>query len=122
MRRLRPRGANTLHERQRIQGDRSSDRPGRLGPHPLRPPAAFVGDIDFNGTISIQFSTADPSTAAVAFSGLIEPFPAYEMYATANDGAGLPLFQIKPERGVGPADIIGPPNTPAPGSTVIRAS
>jgi hypothetical protein len=62
-----------------------------------------------------------PSTRS-SFNGLIEPFPAYEMYATANDGAGLPLFQIRPKTGVGPASIIGLPNTPASGSTVIHAS
>jgi hypothetical protein len=90
--------------------------------HPCSTAAVFFGDIDFTGTIFIQFSTADPSSATVAFNGLIEPFPAYEMYATVNDGAGLPLFQIRPKIGVGPASITGPPNIPASGSTVIHAS
>ena len=37
-------------------------------------------DIDYKGTVTINISTG-----SVAFDGLIEPFPAFEMYATAND-------------------------------------
>ncbi len=84
-------------------------------------PGVFFGDVDFNGTIFVHISSVDPSSAIVQFNGMIEPYPAYEMYAAANDGAGVPLFQVGLAPGAGPASLAGPANRPISGSATIQA-
>jgi hypothetical protein len=54
----------------------------------------------------------------VTFDGLIEHFPAVEMYATANDGNGH-LFLDCPLPGSTPWNLIGGPTRTARGSTTI---
>jgi hypothetical protein len=76
----------------------------------------FTGspDIDYEGTIEI---TIDPSTqiVSVAFSGRIEPFPAFEMYATLNGGSSMPIFRESPVPGATPRDLFGDANRPVSG-------
>ena len=70
--------------------------------------------IDYKGTLTINISTR-----SVAFDGLIEPFPAFEMYATANDGSGNPLFRIGPLPDTTPWNLFGGATRTARGSTTI---
>ncbi len=76
----------------------------------------FTGspDIDYEGTIEI---TIDPSTqiVSVAFSGRIEPFPAFEMYATLNGGSSMPIFRESPVPGATPRDLFRDANRPVSG-------
>ncbi len=51
-------------------------------------------NLDYLGSITITVDTADPSKAVVAFSGKVEKYPAFEMYASANNGEPQTLFQI----------------------------
>jgi hypothetical protein len=78
----------------------------------------FTGspDIEYEGMINV-----DLSARTVAFDGRIDQFPAYEMYATANDGAGVPVFQTPPPPGNTPGDLVhtGGPNRPQSGKAVI---
>ena len=61
--------------------------------------------IDYEGTVTI-----DLKNRRLEFDGKVDEFPAFEAYATINDGAGIALFQIEPEEGKGPADLIGDAN------------
>ena len=61
-------------------------------------------DIDYTGTVSI-----DLTSKTISFDGLVNGFPAYEGYATINDGAGQTLFTYgptgTPESLIGDADL-----------------
>jgi Protein of unknown function (DUF3238) len=59
-------------------------------------------DIDYEGKVSI-----DVPGRRVAFDGKIDDFPAFEMYATANGGAGSPLFTTMPLPGKDPFNLFG---------------
>jgi len=67
--------------------------------------AGLIGDIDYIGTVTINVNAR-----TVGFSGRVEPFPAFEAYATANDGAGALVFVIGPDPQAGPFSLAGPPN------------
>ncbi|HET9141634.1 DUF3238 domain-containing protein [Actinophytocola sp.] len=66
-------------------------------------------DIDYNGTVTI-----DLTGHTISFNGQVNGFPAYEAYATVNDGAGEPLFHYGP-RGT-PMDLSGDAADPVHGS------
>src|SRR5207249_1200551 len=59
--------------------------------------ACFTGspDIDYKGTITIMVPPTR-NAAQVSFEGMIDQFPAFEMYASADGGLPLPLFQLRP--------------------------
>ena len=50
--------------------------------------------LDYFGTINIQVMDDDPTKAIVVFTGKVEKYPAFEMYASANNGDGQSVFQI----------------------------
>jgi Domain of unknown function (DUF4157)/Protein of unknown function (DUF3238) len=58
-------------------------------------------DIVYDGTVTVS-----PAARAVYFNGHIDQFPAYEMYATADGGAGVKLFQTPPPPGNTPGDLV----------------
>lgn len=58
--------------------------------------------LDYMGEITIT-RTDDPSRAIVTFNGKIEKYPAFEMYAVANDGDVKTVFQVD----VAPSATIG---------------
>ena len=62
--------------------------------NPCAPTSRLFGDIDYNGTLTI-----DHASRSVKFDGKIDQFPAFEAYATINDGAGVALFQESPPAG-----------------------
>ena len=83
---------------------RSSGPPASTGPiaiemecaayNPCSPSSRLFGDIDYKGTV-----TVDPVARRVEVDAMIDQFPAFEAYATINDGAGVALFQIAPPSG-----------------------
>lgn len=80
----------------------------------------FTGspDIDYKGTVEI---TVIPQRliAQVAFNGLIEPFPAFEMYAAVNGGIGVPIFRVNPLPGATPGNLFGNANRPVSGTVEL---
>lgn len=57
-------------------------------------------------------------TVAAQPGSVVEPFPAFEMYATTG-GPAKALFQVPPNAGAGPGDLYGPPNKPVSGSVTV---
>jgi hypothetical protein len=72
------------------------------------PCATGSPDIDYEGTITI-----DLRDRSIEFIGKVDPFPAFEAYATINNGAGVTMFQINPKAGKTPWNLFGPPSESA---------
>jgi hypothetical protein len=68
-------------------------------------------NLDYEGTIRVAL-TEDRQSAAVSFEGLVEAYPAFEMYASVNGGASQPIFRVPVAEGASPAAMMGPPNRP----------
>jgi hypothetical protein len=64
------------------------------GNNPCAPTSRLFGDIDYEGTILF-----DPVSRTIEIDTLIDEFPAFEAYATINDGAGTALFREPPPTG-----------------------
>jgi hypothetical protein len=62
--------------------------------NPCAPTSRLFGDIDYTGRITI-----DVGARSLELVGLIDQFPAFEAYATLNDGAGFTLFRMPPPPG-----------------------
>lgn len=62
-------------------------------------------DVDYEGTIAI-----DLAARSIEFDGKVDAFPAFEAYATINDGAGVALFQRLPREGKTPFNLVGGPS------------
>ena len=75
--------------------------------NPCAPTSRLFGDIDYNGTLTI-----DHAARSVKFDGMIDLFPAFEAYATINDGAGVTLFRKSPPAGNTVMDLPGSANRP----------
>jgi hypothetical protein len=71
-------------------------------------------DIDYEGTVTIK-----PAARIVDFEGKLDAFPAFEMYATANGGAGKLMFSEAPPEGNSPGDLGGPANREVTGHAEI---
>ncbi len=59
--------------------------------NPCAPTSRLFGDIDYEGVIEIN-----SVSRCITFNGLIDQFPAFEAYATINDGAGTTMFRLSP--------------------------
>jgi hypothetical protein len=68
-------------------------------------------DIDMNFTFQI-----DAHAGTIAFSGMVDEFPAYEIYAAVDNGAPQPLLELMPTSGKTPADLPGDADRPVSGS------
>jgi hypothetical protein len=66
-------------------------------------------DIDWVIRVSVLFERAT-GKARVSFDGMIEPFPAFEMYATLNGPRPTVLLQEGPMPGSSPWNLPGSPN------------
>ena len=64
--------------------------------------------LDYHGTITIVIGEGRRS-ATVKFEGMVETYPAFEMYVAVNGGAPQPIFQLPIEDGAGPAALMGGP-------------
>ena len=84
--------------------------------------AGMIGDIDYNGLIAINTVSRQ-----VLFNGLVEPFPAFEVYAkgftqatpTGPPYIGVPLVSKSPSPGAGPWNLPGAANQPVSGLVTI---
>jgi len=65
-------------------------------------------DSDWNVAVS-AYRSADLNSATVEVSGLVEPFPAFEMYARAPNRSPERLFAVMPAPGATPFDLFGGP-------------
>lgn len=67
----------------------------------------FTGapDIDIIGTI-----TVDLVASTLSFDGNCEPFPAFEIYMSVDDGSAKTLVQRLPDSGTSPWNLPGSPN------------
>jgi hypothetical protein len=62
--------------------------------NPCAPTSRVFGDIDYSGRIMV-----DATARSIEIDGMIDQFPAFEAYATINDGAGVTMFQLSPPSG-----------------------
>ena len=69
---------------------------------------AVAPDIDWLVHVVVEKSGAGV-TVKLAPSSVVEPFPAFEMYASLS-GTTKPLFQRSPNPGATPWNLVGPPN------------
>ncbi|MEP7294236.1 MAG: hypothetical protein ABI835_20780 [Chloroflexota bacterium] len=85
----------------------------KIGPVQVSP------NLDFSGTITVSI-LGDTTQAMVTFTGKVEQYPAFEMYASANEGEAQTMFQVgvAPEAGV--ADIAGSPERAVTGRAELR--
>ncbi len=72
-------------------------------------------DIDWDIRLTVDRDASEVAVRLTA-EGLVDPFPAYEMYA-ATDASPSPkkVFNIAPEPGKDPWNLFGPPDVPAGG-------
>jgi len=75
--------------------------------NPCAPTSRYFGDIDITGLITI-----DVASRSIEFDGLIDAFPAFEAYATINDGKGVALFREAPPQGNTVMNLPGDANRP----------
>lgn len=67
------------------------------------PRASYACDIDLNLTVSV-----DVAARTCSVTGAHDGFPAYEVYVTANGGAGVPVYTYDPRKaGEGPTALCG---------------
>lgn len=71
--------------------------------NPCAPSSTLGGDIDCEGKIYM-----DRSARRIECDIKIDAFPAFEAYATINDGAGVMMFQIAPPFGNTVMNLPGP--------------
>lgn len=62
--------------------------------NPQAPTSRVFGDIDYHGRITVA-----PHARSIEIDVWIDAFPAFEAYATINDGAGVQLFREAPPPG-----------------------
>ena len=74
----------------------------------------IIATICYLGTIRI-----DINSRVVEYHGFIDEFPAFEMYATANDGEGVEVIQVMPEKGKDIWNLPGGANVPVNGIAKI---
>ena len=65
--------------------------------------AAHFGDLAYEGVAII-----DPQRGSLDFSGNVHRFPAYEMYASVNEGPAVAVFRVSPPRGGDALHRVGP--------------
>jgi hypothetical protein len=73
--------------------------------------SAICGDIDYRGNF-----TLDVQNRQLTFSGLRDPFPAFEMYASADYGPVQTLDMRLPDEGAAAPSVCGEPRRPFGGS------
>lgn len=62
--------------------------------NPCSPSSAVGGEIDMQATFAI-----DVDAKTLRFAAVVDSFPAFEAYATINDGAGVTIFTKAPPKG-----------------------
>lgn len=77
-------------------------------------------NLDYEGTIRITLAE-DRKSAEIGFEGLVESYPAFEMYASVNGGDPQTIFQIPIAEGATSSALIGPPNRPVSQQVTVTA-
>ena len=75
-------------------------------------------NLDYEGGITITVGD-DPTTAVVTFAGKVETYPAFEMYASANNGEPQIVFQMGIAPNAEVADILGKPERSVTGKVQL---
>jgi hypothetical protein len=78
--------------------------------------------VQIEGSLKV---TVAPSGSEVTldFTGLIEPWPSFEMYASVNGGSPGEVFKPRPPvPGSGPFDLFGDPDQPVSGRLELAAA
>jgi hypothetical protein len=85
-------------------------------PNPRFKPAGIAGDLDYWGFITVEVAPGRKS-AIVRFSGKVDGFPAFEMYASCNGRPPQKIFT----QAAGPdaKGLIGSAEKPVTGETVL---
>lgn len=65
-------------------------------------------NLDYEGTITIALKD-NRRKAGISFEGMVEPYPAFEMYVSVNDGDPQVVFQVDIEPGADVTTLAGPP-------------
>jgi hypothetical protein len=68
-------------------------------------------NLDYSGTVTIEMD-AERRSATVGFEGMIEIYPAFEMYVSVNGGAPETVFRAPVVPGSTPVDLVGGPARP----------
>lgn len=76
-------------------------------------------DLDYNGRVVIVASK-DRARARIYFSGLLDTYPAFEMYARIDGGPSHIVFQKEVARGKGVLDLYGDAIVPVKGDVLLR--
>lgn len=77
-------------------------------------PGSFDIDWALNVVVLVD---AGNEIASARVSGLVDPFPAFEMYVGVEGAPLIPVFQLDPRLDADPWNLIGPPNRPITGSS-----
>ena len=72
-------------------------------------------DIDWLVHVTVQKQGASTVVVKLESGSLVEPFPAFEMYASLN-GTTKQVFQRPPDPGATPWNLVGPPNKSVSGA------
>ena len=78
--------------------------------NPQAPTSRVLGDIDYRGRITV--SPAAPAGPSIEIDIIIDSFPAFEAYATINDGAGVMMLNESPPLGNTVMNLPGTANRP----------
>jgi hypothetical protein len=82
--------------------------------NPCSPSSSVGGEIDMSATIKI-----DPSAKTLSCTARVDSFPAFEAYATINDGEGVQIFRRSPPPGNTVMDLPGTATTTIKTVTLI---
>jgi hypothetical protein len=66
-------------------------------------------NVDLSGTLTVALRDAGQA-ALVAFDGVIETYPAFEMYVSVNGGPAQTVFREDVVPDATPANLVGPPS------------
>jgi len=69
----------------------------------INAPAELVPDIDF--AVHFDLSFEDSGAVRISADGAVEVFPAFEIYAMADNGSAVLLFDHFPDPGMTPGDL-----------------
>lgn len=78
--------------------------------------ATHFGDIAYSGVAIV-----DTRRGTLDFSGAVHRFPAFEMYASANEGPAVAVFQISPPRGADALQAQGPSSRPVKATATVAS-
>lgn len=79
-------------------------------------------DIDWDIKVQAELELGGEG-GRIKVAGLVDAFPAFEMYASIDGGSPVTLFNVLPEEGKTPWNLIGDPNVrlePQAGSFIVK--